>query len=311
MAIGDSNKNSNSFGGGMGGDKTTESTDKPPDWNDTNSWVSFLKSLFVYFFLTLLIGLVGSGFVYLTTRGDELDTIFPTYPEFYSAPTYQITKPGASNMDGCNEVASGSFSVFEENFPYNLIKVMGNNKEELKALSLIDRMCNWFAKTVAGCFKSNRALLKGWLDNFSPSGGNPLANQTFQIFIAAPLTMVLSLFALVSGFWAAFGACVSADMKVTVWGGFLLYAWGLCIGLSMVIFARLIGTLVFLPMSQNWKEVSNIMACNVTGLVVVFGFFVCGSAYDTLDTDIANIMGVVYLALVAWTMWKYFSSQFF
>jgi hypothetical protein len=100
-------------------------------------------------------------------------------------------------------------------------------------------------------------------------------------------------------------------MKVTVWGGFLLYSWGLFGGLAGVIFLRLIATLLFYPMSQNWKEVANIMACNVKPLVILFGFFVCGAAYDKLDPTIAGIMGVVYLMLVAWTVWKYFSKQMF
>jgi hypothetical protein len=98
-------------------------------------------------------------------------------------------------------------------------------------------------------------------------------------------------------------------MKVTIWGGFLLYAWGTCIGLSCLIFLRLIGTICFLPMSQNWKEVANIMACNVKTLVVLFGFFVCGSAYDTLDPSVAGIMGVVYCCLVGYTLVRHFTLK--
>jgi len=91
-------------------------------------------------------------------------------------------------------------------------------------------------------------------------------------------------------------------------GFFFLFSFGLFGGLSGVIFMRLVATLLFYPMSQNWKEVANIMACNVTALVVLFGFFVCGSAYDTLDPTIAGIMGVVYLILVVYSLWKYFTK---
>ena len=276
-------------------------------WNDKKSWLLFLKSLLHFFILSLLVGLFGSGFIYLSSRGSDLDNILPTYELFYSAASYEIQKKGPYTDVNCNETGSGSFGVFEDNFPYNLIRTKGSSKAELKALSFVERLTNWFAKTVAGCFKSNRALLKGWLDNFAPGG--PLGNHTFQIYIAFPFTMCVSLVALITGFWAAFGAAAAADMKVTVWGGFLLYAWALTIGLSCVIFLRLIGTICFLPMSQNWKEVANIMACNVKSIVILFGFFVCGAAYDNLDTTVSGCMGIVYLLLVAHTVWKYFTSK--
>lgn len=290
--------------------KDNKDVNAEKDWQDTTSWVSFVKSLFVYFLLTMLFGLFGSSFIYLTTRGSELDIILPTDDLFYSAKKYQIQKKGASNIVDCNETSSGIFSVFEDNFPYNLISIKGTpTKEQLKELTFIQRLTNWFAKSVAGCFKSNRAILKGWLDNFSPDG--PLGNHVFQIYIAAPFTVLISLVSLITGFWTAFGAGVAADMKVTVWGGFLLYSWGLFGGLAGIIFMRLIGTLLFYPMSQNWKEVANIMACNVKPLVILFGFFVCGAAYDTLDPIIAGVMGIVYLMLVGWSVWKYFSKQLF
>jgi hypothetical protein len=283
---------------------------RPTDWKDTNSWVSFVKLLFHFFIITLLLGLFGSSFIYLTTRGSDLDTILPTDDQFYSAKSYQVQKKGPSNVIECSETSTGMFSAFEDNFPYNLIKIKGSpTKEQLKTLTMVERMTTWFAKCVAGCFKSNRALLKGWLDNFGPEG--PLGNHVFQIYIAAPFTILISFVALITGFWAAFGAGVSADLKVTVWGGFLLYSWGLFGGLAGILFLRMIGTICFYPMSQNWKEVANIMACNVKPLVVLFGFFVCGAAYDTLEPTMAGIMGIVYLCLVAWTVWKYFSSQLF
>ena len=276
-----------------------------------NSWTGFIKSLFTYFVLTLIFGLFGSSFIYLTSRGSELDEIFPTDEMFYSAKSYEILKHGPENIVDCKETSTGSFMGMEDNFPYNLIKIKGDaSKEDLAKLTLADRLMNWFAKTVAGCFKSNRAILKGFLDNFSPDG--PLGNHVFQIYFVMPFTIIVGGFiSLLTGFFSAFGSAVSADTKVTVWGGFLLYAWGLGFGLAFIILMRLLGTIMFFPMSQNWKEVANIMACNVKPLVVLFGFFVCGAAYDKLDPSIAGVMGVVYLALVGWTVFRYFSKQLF
>ncbi len=292
-------------------EKRDEDDDEDPDnWKKSAVWVSFVKSLVVFFLITMIVGLFGSSFIYLTTRGSELDIILPTDDLFYNAKAYQINKKGASNVVDCQETSTGSFSVFEDNFPYNLIEIKGTpTKEQLKALPLVKRLVNWFAKCVAGCFKSNRALLKGWLDCFSPDG--PLGNHAFQIYIAAPFTLLISLIAIGTGFFAALGAGIAADMKITVLGGFLFYSWGLFGGLAGVVLLRLIGTLLFYPMSQNWKEVANIMACNVNPMVILFGFFVCGAAYDKLDSKIAGIMGVVYLLLVARTVWRYFSKQLF
>jgi hypothetical protein len=285
----------------------TDASGNVIDIKNTNSWLKFVKAIFYYFILSLLIGMFGSGFIYLTSRGSDLDNILPTDELFYSAPSYEVQRSGPYTDVNCNETESGSFGVFEDNFPYNLILTMGSSKEELHALSKVQRLTNWFAKTVAGCFRSNRALLKGWLDNFTPN--SPLGNHAFQIYVGCPFTIMISLVALITGWWAAFGAATGADMKVTIWGGFLLYAWGLTIGLACVIFLRLLGTILFLPMSQNWKEVANIMACNVKAIVIMFGFFACGAAYDNLDSTVSGIMGIVFLLLVIHTLWKYFSKR--
>jgi len=285
-----------------------EEEKKPAEWDDSTSWVAFIKSLFIYFILTMIFGLFGSGFIYMTTRGSDLDLMLPTDNEFYSAPQFEINKSGPYTDVNCKEQPSGMFAGLEDNFPYNLIKAKGSTPEELKPLGITGRLTNWFAKTVAGSFKSNRGLLKGWLDNFKPN--TPMGNHVFQMYLVMPFTIIVgTIAAFITGGFAAFGAGVSADMKVTVWGGFLLYAWGLCFGLAFIMSLRLIGTICFLPMSENWKEVSNIMACNVKPLVALFGFFVCGSAYDTLDPTVSGVMGIVYLLLVTISLIKYFRSQ--
>ncbi len=285
-----------------------EEEKKPAEWDDSTSWVAFIKSLFIYFILTMIFGLFGSGFIYMTTRGSDLDLMLPTDNEFYSAPQFEINKSGPYTDVNCKEQPSGMFAGREDNFPYNLIKAKGSTPEELKPLGITGRLTNWFAKTVAGSFKSNRGLLKGWLDNFKPN--TPMGNHVFQMYLVMPFTIIVgTIAAFITGGFAAFGAGVSADMKVTVWGGFLLYAWGLCFGLAFIMSLRLIGTICFLPMSENWKEVSNIMACNVKPLVALFGFFVCGSAYDTLDPTVSGVMGIVYLLLVTISLIKYFRSQ--
>lgn len=284
-------------------DDTTESILKDAN----NDWVYFAKNIAIYFVLTVFLGIYGSGFIYLTTRNKDLDLIFPTDDAFYSAKSCTVDKSGPANIDdGCNGVPVGSYSVLEPNFPYNLIDQTISEAHPVSDLKLINRFTNWFARTVAGTFKQNRALIKDWLDFFRPN--SPLGSHTFQIFVAAPFTGLVSMISLIPGFFSAFGAAISSDITLSVWGIFLFYFWGLCGGLAFLIFARLVTTLLFFPMSQNWKEVSSILACNAKSLIVMFGFFVCGAAYDALDPVISGIMGIVYLLLVMWTVWKSYKS---
>jgi len=291
-------------------DEEYDDEDEPKEWDDSTSWVSFLKSVLTYFILTIFYGFFASGFIWLTSRGSDLDYILPTNEQFYTAPKYETKKQGPSSEINCNETPSGFTTGFIDNFPYNMIITKGSSKEELAGLTFVQRLTNWYGKTVAGCFRTNRAWFKWWLDSFPPDSGL-LGNQTFQIYIAFPFTIFVGgILSLATGFWAAFGAAISADMKVTIWGGFLLYAWGLGFALMGLVFVRFLATICFYPMSQAWKDVTNILACNVTSLVILFGFFCCGAAYDTLDESIAGIMGIVYLCLIGFTIWKKVSSHF-
>ena len=287
-----------------------EDDEEELNWNDWTSWVNFIKALIFYFIVTIFLGVLGSNFIYLTTRGSDLDIIFPTYDKFYSAKKIGVAKPSPANIDGCNEVSSGTGNImFDDNFPYNMIDETTDVKQ-MKTWSFGKRFGSWFGKISRGVFKNNRAYFKSYLDNFPPN--TLLGNHTFIIYIVAPFTLLMSFFAAgLSGFCTAIGSAFSADTKLTVYGGFLLFSWAVIFLMTAILVLRFVATLVFLPMSQNWKEVSNIMACNVTALVVLFGFFACGCAYDTLDSDIASIMGIIYLALVAITLFKKKSKEIF
>jgi hypothetical protein len=85
-----------------------------------------------------------------------------------------------------------------------------------------------------------------------------LAVILFKSILDFPLTLVLAGFlSLGTGFWASFGAAVSADMKVTVFWGFLLYLHGgYAFALMFLVCARFIATICFYPMSQSWKDVT-------------------------------------------------------
>ena len=302
---------------------TSTTTTEPKKEEDTDNkrtdsnWGQFLKSLLVFLIYTLIIGVVGCGFIYLTELNDtELDYVFPTQDDFYNASgimtDYKVTPKCTDDVDNSktNEIVTNVVgSVLEDNFPYSLIKKIPAGKT-VEDMGLIDRLTNWFAITVKASFKFNRTLMKDWLRIFRDTGRSPLSNHAFQIYIGMPFTMLMSFSALFTGFGAAFIGAFKADTKATVWGMFLMFTWGMSFLMSLVIFLRLIVTLLFLPMSQNWGEIAKIMTCNVKVLVILFGFFATGAAYESLDAVIAGVMGIVFLMLVAYTVIQYFKRLF-
>jgi hypothetical protein len=82
-------------------DDEYDDDDIPKQWDDSASWLSFSKSVFIYFILTLIYGFCASGFIWLTSRGSDIDYILPTNEEFYSAPTYETKIQGPSNEVNC------------------------------------------------------------------------------------------------------------------------------------------------------------------------------------------------------------------
>ena len=282
-----------------------------------SNWGKFLKSLIVYLIYTILIGVVGCGFIYLTElTNEEKENVFPTSNEFYDASaiksdSIEVTKcsdEDTTDLDKPNAIKTIVGSILEDNFPYSLIKKLGDKKPE--DIGLIDRLTNWFAITVKASFVYNRTLMKNWLDVFKDNGRSPLSNHAFQIYIGLPFTVLLSLVAFGTGGMSALVGSFKADPKVTIWGMFLMFTWSMSFFMGLVVFLRFVATLLFLPMSQDWKKIAKTMACNVKVLAILFGFFATGAAYESLDSVIAGVMGIVYLVLVIYTMIQYFRKLF-
>lgn len=281
------------------------------DDSSESNWGQFFSTLLVYLIYTICIGVVGSGFIYLTELSDqELENVFPTDEDFYRASG--IVTPSV-NVASCsddpekpNVIKRAVTSVLEDNFPYSMIKI----KKEGEKIGFIDRMTNWFAGTVKASFIFNRILMKKWLRLFKDNGNSPFSNHAVQICFGMPLTCFLSLFALFSGFFSAFFGGFRYDFKVAIWGFFLIYTWSMSFLMSGVIFLRLAVTLLFFPMNQDWKQIARTISCNVKVLVIFFGFLATGAAYESLDSVIAGVMGIVYLMLVGFTVSQYFAKLF-
>jgi hypothetical protein len=290
------------------------------EWDNSNIWVNFSISILNSFILSLLIGVFGSCFIYLTTRGSELDDLLPSDSnhQFYMA-KLSTKKKGPYTDINCVEHSFGeSSSKIEANFPYNLIDSRFNeeNLSKTKAeaakkggekIPYGTHMQDWFGRMSLGCFTKNRDLLKTWFSVFDPD--SPLGNHAFQICIAFPFTMSISMISIITGFIFAVGSAFGTHSKLPIGGIFLGYLWILAIGFAILIFARLIITICLLPLMENWKEVGNIIACNIKTIAVVFGYFVCSAAYENLHSTTSGIMGIVYLLLVGYTVYKFFGSK--
>ena len=282
-----------------------------------SNWKKFAKSLLVYLIYTIIIGVVGCGFIYLTELDEvEMENVFPTSDEFYNASSIKsdsikVTKcsdEDTTDLDKPGAVKKIVGSILEDNFPYSLIKDLdGKTPEEI---GWIDRLTNWFAITVKASFVYNRTLMKTWLDVFKDNGRSPLSNHAFQIYIGLPFSVLISLVSFGTGSLSALVGAFKSDPKVTIWGMFLMFTWSMSFLMGLVVFLRFIATLIFLPMSQDWKKIAKTMACNVKVLVILFGFFATGAAYESLDAVIAGVMGIVYLVLVGYTIIQYFRKLF-
>jgi hypothetical protein len=298
------------------------------NWTSTQSWISFSIALVYYFVLSLLIGLFGSGFIYLTTRGGVLDFILPTYAEFYKMRSFTTERKGPYTDIDCVEVSQGSQQVVEENFPYNLIVTDENDREfsnpqckfrqaklskdpefkKLYTLPVTTHITDWVAQITRACFMRHRDWLKSYLGMFEPS--SPFGNHAFQICIAFPFTISISIISVITGLVSAIAAAFgTGHFKLPLFGIIFAYLFFIGIAMGIILYIRLLMTICILPLMQNWKEVGNIMACNVKIIAIVFGYFACGAAYENLDSTISGIMAIVYLIIVVNVIYKHFKGK--
>jgi hypothetical protein len=300
----------------------------PVAWDDTRSWTSFAKALVYYFILSLLIGLFGSGFCYLTSRGVVIDYILPTYKDYYKLKSFYVDKKGPYVDVNCVEVNTGSSKVTEENFPYNLIVTDENDREYSDAqckfrqakqskdpefkkkytLPITTHITDWAAQITRSVFLRHRDWLKSYIGLFDPD--SPFGNHAFQICIAFPFTISISIVSVITGiFFTIIAAFSTGHLKLPICGIIFGYLFIMAVAMGILLYLRLLITVCLLPLMQNWKEVANIMACSVKTIAIVFGYFVCGAAYDNLDSTISGIMAIVYLILVVHTIYKYFKKK--
>ena len=287
------------------------------DKKNENQWVDFCISIVINIIITLVIGILGANFIYLTTAenakqdGDTLlEYLFPTSDAKY-APT-PITTGGArcSKTMGYNT----NFSLLKKigigasnSWPYNMYKTIDKNDKNDKHNTYSQLFKNWFAESIADSYKTNRSLLQQCLKLFSLSKEgaeeNIFSNETFQMFIVSPLTFLVFPLTIFFTYCCSWFSMFKMGWGFTLIGAFLIYSWLISFSVSFAQTVQYLFTFTLLPLFADIKRVRKIFGCNAKALSIFFGILVCSSAVSYLDTTISITMFVVYLLMLIKSYW--------
>jgi hypothetical protein len=272
--------------------------------NEKNKWVSFGISIIINILIIFFIGIIGANFIYMTSAVNKVDTsgvtllekLLPT-DEYHYFPQGGALKGGAcssskeysTNWTNLSNIGIGN----KGGWPYSMYNPNGG-------YGIVQNFKNWFAKSIADSYITNRGLLQKWLGVFSPDKEekNKFSNETFQMFIIAPLMFLvfpfISLFIYSSSWFSEF----KSGVGFTVVGMFLCYSWCTTATVSFIQSIQYLLTFLVLPLIADFKRVKKIIGCNVKSLSLLFGLLVCSSAFSYLDNTVSVTMFVVYLILL-------------
>jgi hypothetical protein len=286
--------------------------------NTGNNWTSFGLSLISNIMMTLLIGLLGSNFIYMTTANTKtyaidnlklsiLDMLLPTTEKQYFPLDEKIYTGGSkcsetaefnTNWKNLNNIGVGS----RGSWPYSMYIDDSNLKQKNGYGQLFK---NWFATSTADSYIRGRDLLKYWLNIFSPGKDdkNIFANDTFQIFLVAPFMFFMFIFLIIFMYFSSWFSLFKSGWGFTLIGLFLIYSWFITFGITFVQSFQYLFTFMFIPLIADYKRVKKIFGCNVKSLSMFFGLLVCSSAFSYLDNTISITMFVVYLLMILKSFW--------
>ena len=262
--------------------------------DNVNQLQNFLLLVLIGFIITLGVGLIGSIFIFFTSKDVVLENFFPTKETSYYTDE-QLNKKKQSGGFDCNRNATTSlpnFNLF--NWPYSMFKE--DSKTSVKGVGLFQSFKNWIAKTTSDTFTTMREFIKDWLNLFAP--GNLLSHDFFKMFIFAPLTLgaapIVFLITLVLSFFKAF----KENWMWSIFGFFFVFLWLIINGLSFVQFFDYLFKFTILPLITNITDIKEIISCYADWLVLLFGLFVCIGGTIYLNSTIAIVYWVVWALLV-------------
>lgn len=284
-------------------DKKNEKKDGATKDN-VNHWQKFLLLVLIGFIITLGVGLIGSIFIFFTSKDVVLENFFPTKETSYYTDE-QLNKPKTNNQGGgfeCNRNAKSSlpnFNLFD--WPYSMFK--DDSKTSAKGVSMggsgigiFQSFKNWLAKTTSNTFSTMRDFIKDWLNLFAP--GKLLSHDFFKMFVFAPLTLgfvpIVFLITLVLSFFYAF----KESFWWSIFGFFFIFLWLIINGLSLVQFFDYLFKFTILPLLTNLTDIKEIISCYAEWLILLFGLFVCIGGTIYLNSTIAIVYWVVWALLV-------------
>ena len=289
---------------------------------DKSNWVGFSISVLQNFIFTLLIGVLGANFIFLTSSNMTfIENILPTKEKSYFPQNDKNLTGGSKSYfkkggDG-GENYNDNCETGKRGFNFGNLNIFGiggvggwpykYRSPYNETVGFVQDYINWIIDTIYGSFQINRGMLQAWLQFFSKENNTFLSNDTLQILLIAPLTFFGSLLAFPAGFFTSLFSTFNTNTEVGLWwaivGLFLGYTWVLSSTISFVQFIQYLVFFTIVPLLSNLSKVKKILHCNITTLGMLFGFLVCGSAITNLDYVTSSVMIVVYILMAIKALW--------
>jgi hypothetical protein len=296
----------------------------------TNNWAGFGLSLISNLILTLIIGLLGSNFIYLTRSASTmmnktssvLEYLMPTkegayFPdenvrEKYSDYLKTLTnKTFVQNCGKNNDCFKAEPCTNYQRLAKVNIGTLGGWPYSMKDPKVPDpsglwqKFKYWVADSVAKSYIRDRSWMQKWLTFFAPEkeGGNMFANQSLQMYIIAPLMYLLVPLVMCIVFLSLLFSMIGTSPGWAICGFFLCYTFFILYGVASIQMFQYMCTLLFVPLLADAKMVKNIFKCNGKSLMYFFLFLTCASAFANFDNTIAITVLVMYIIILITGYW--------
>jgi len=278
--------------------------------NKQNKWLSFGTSIITNILIVLFVGVIGSNFIYMTTAINKVDNsgisllekLLPTDESIYfpqkgslkGGSSCSSSKEHSTNWTNLNNIGIGK----NGGWPYSMYN-------EDSGYGVTQNFKNWFSKSIADCYITNRSILQKWLGLFSSDkeDKNIFSNETFQMFVVAPLMFLIYPLIIFFIYFSSWFSAFKSGWGFTLIGMFLLYSWFTTSTVSLIQSMQYLLTFTILPLIADYKRIRKIIGCNVKSLSLLFGLLVCSSAFSYLDNTISITMFLVYLFLIIKSFW--------
>ena len=260
------------------------------------NWSKFGVYVLISFILSILIGIIGSNFIFLTHLSQsELEKWLPTKSQneegggFYKDARGGAGPRGGAGSCSLNKNEGFKFSGLSANWPYSMYK-----NEVFPGF--IQSFKNWIAETTAASFMKYRNIVKSWLSLVSG------LNNTIQMTILAPLTFIMYPIIYFCCFCISLYEAFFINVFWAIAGCFLLFVWPFISIISFLEIINYIGLFTFSPIYSNFNTIKNIFNCNLSSVTLLFGFLICMSSFLTLDSTTSGIASIIYIAMASMSL---------